>query len=628
MSDYWTSAVESLISALEEHAEALFEAHREGVYDNMNDNRNPSEISPPPAYVEFEEPRFVNLSPVDYPDGTGEWRELEELPPYSAESPRRTMPEAHSENTSASGEPERESLSRVTAVSDHTDSVASAAHVNGIDSSPHADDETADNAPSDDGTWLFQLFHQFDTPMGVNGKNIPGPENNSPPDEPPEYGIDSLSAMSANDALIMSPDLISGLFSSFDAPIHVNGDAPSHHENNGSTENTLGDHIDNLLLELVSANTPHEVCDIDHTDQGNGEGDLLHLESDSCTDQLVPNGQSPIPQVVVTDYDEEQSLASRRSDVTSDHGLLGPCIEDITEEVTDLDMLPELERMRPSDLLRTYDSHHGEFDHDDSMTTDDEDDDNQPSMLEQLCNERFHLLSVDDEDYYADIGSSIDDDETEDSFFDFRAASREITTMDRYETRYYANLQRDRAMEVAPAYQAITDGSGSGESDVDEECEPPFEHGRLGDQEDDIPWDARPASFSNIEIRGDIHSFPGPVSPVIDVFRDLASSVSEDVESINYDDVQDNAHHAEVRAFLEKIRIAEEQEIAAAYDNQEAVGDENFQGVYRSSQSLALLEGLRFSEGEEITEDAFPTVQHVFTHLTALYDALYDPQAL
>lgn len=104
MPDSWETAIEALINALERHVDAICGLPEGTLFENTDEYPMPLVSSPPPPYVEHESPSTrhdFDLSPVDYPNGSGEWRELEELPQYTAEERERAVGDASEDNISA-----------------------------------------------------------------------------------------------------------------------------------------------------------------------------------------------------------------------------------------------------------------------------------------------------------------------------------------------------------------------------------------------------------------------------------------------------------------------------------------------------------------------------------------------
>ncbi|KAK1146620.1 hypothetical protein N8T08_002693 [Aspergillus melleus] len=517
MSDSWNDTMENLAIALTNERIADTE---EDPFHLSNEMEDLSLDDVPPAHTEHEVLLCTNLSPVDYAEGRGEWRELDILPQYTPENLERIMQDVYNEY---------------------------------MGDSMHDSDQQGDGE------------HQFDEIELIPGYTAVNDYLDTLPD-PAVFEVNDNSSQVHNgdtgsETLDPLPD---------PAVFGANGSSPQ--AQNGNTRSETVEDESDQLPEPTPPGTHTESSGTDQVDDSNGSNGA----SDPANGH--PSGQAPsenttvgepahyetgsIPELVVTDYDNDHPLVSRqpdRSGLPNGHHFID--LDCSTEVLSEADSFLELRRMRgnrnrPSGTHTDRNGVGGDIETSSDPLV------NQVESFATLVTTNSHGFVVsevrerDTSQSEAPVslsealvnGTGIISDlinpirlipleeapEDEESFDPFHPENEGLTMQGPVNVPRHRLPRWSWNNEAMPGYEVFVDSLSPGEFDVTNDWND-SQQGRFGDQgdDDDIPWDARPLMYFDLAIRTRDETPRTPLSPISNVFEDLAVAL-DDGEVIEY----------------------------------------------------------------------------------------------
>ncbi|KAI9035204.1 uncharacterized protein KD926_004288 [Aspergillus affinis] len=525
MSDSWTSAVESLIEALRNERIAAADED-EVTFLEHNARHSISMQNLPPGYTEYEGFQPANLSPVDYDNGRGEWRELDILPHYTTEDLQRIMQEVYNE------------------------------YMDGI---MHGSNENEDD--DEDGFEPVELIYG-NAAVNEYLDSLPDPATFGEDSDPPQ----APNGISGSETVETKSEQLPGLLSSRLIPLDTHSEASG------------AGHVDdvNEINEIDGASDP--------ANGPNGQPSSQTPSRNSPLDEPGHNESDLIPELVVTDYDHDHPMALRHPyQFGSANGRHIPVdLDSSTDELSEVDSLPHLERMlivrnRPSG---THSDRNGVETSSDALVgeiespvglaiTDGYDpvpseprerdtsrvEDPVSRSAETLVNDTGpvavtepigHLNLAEAAEYVGYSGSP-------------HPEIWALTDQGTVRASRQSRPRWSRNIEVVPAFEIFTDyGNPDEESDVTNDWEE-LQQGRFGDQgdDDDIPWDARPVSYFESGSGPDNETPRAPLRPVPNAFEDLVT-VPDDGETIDYSsmpDVNPSENQAQAAGMMTSWRL-------------------------------------------------------------------------
>ncbi|KAH8429004.1 uncharacterized protein LDX57_006675 [Aspergillus melleus] len=507
----------------------------------------------PPAHTEHEGPQSTNLSPVDYAEGSGEWRELDILPQYTPEELERIMQDVYNEYMG--------------------------------DSMHDSDQQEGDGE------------HRFDEIELIPGYAAVNEYLDTLPD-PAVFEVDGnfSQAQNGNTGSEMPNSLPDP------AVFDVNDSSPQALNENTRSE-TVEDESDQLP-EPTPPVTHTESSGTDQVDDANGSNSASGPANGQPSGQ-VPSGNTPvdepahhetgsIPELVVSDYDNDHPLASRQpdhSDLPNGHHIID--LDCSTEVLSEADSLPELERVRgnrtrPSGThtnrngvecdietsdplvneiesfaaLVTTDSHGVVNSEDRERDTYQSED--PVSLSEALVNDTITIPHLTNSTRLITLEEVPEDEEPLDPFHPQNEAS---TIQGPVDMRRYMLPHWSWDSEAMPGYEVFVDSLSPDEFDVTNDRED-SQRGRFGYQgdEDDIPWDAQPLLYFDLPIRPRDGTPRTPLSPISNVFEDLAVAL-DDGEVIDYAALPEgniSEHEAQAAGMTTEWRLPADEVVTVA----------------------------------------------------------------